>query len=156
MPASAPNLADADRELLVRLGQELRNTRKRLKVSAVAAAESAGMSRVTLHRIERGEPSVAMAAWVGMASALGLSLQLVDPKALPEALRIPERIRLDQYPELKKLAWQLQGVEELSPDDALDLYERNWRHVDRASLSLAEIALIKSLSQSLGGGRLLV
>lgn len=156
MPASAPNLADADRELLVRLGQELRNTRKRLKVSAVAAAESAGMSRVTLHRIERGEPSVAMAAWVGMASALGLSLQLVDPKALPEALRIPERIRLDQYPELKKLAWQLQGVEELSPEDALDLYERNWRHVDRASLSLAEIALIKSLSQSLGGGRLLV
>jgi transcriptional regulator with XRE-family HTH domain len=156
MPASAPNLADADRELLVRLGQELRNTRKRLKVSAVAAAESAGMSRVTLHRIERGEPSVAMAAWVGMASALGLSLQLVDPKALPEAVRIPERIRLDQYPELKKLAWQLQGVEELSPEDALDLYERNWRHVDRASLSLAEIALIKSLSQSLGGGRLLV
>jgi transcriptional regulator with XRE-family HTH domain len=156
MPAPAPVLADADRELLVRLGQELRNARKRMKVSAVAAAESAGMSRVTLHRIERGEPSVAMAAWVGMASALGLSLQLVDPKALPEALRIPELIRLDQYPELKKLAWQLQGVEELSPEDALDLYERNWRHVDRASLSLAEIALIKSLSQSLGGGRLLV
>jgi transcriptional regulator with XRE-family HTH domain len=156
MPAPAPILADADRELLVRLGQELRNARKRMKVSAVAAAESAGMSRVTLHRIERGEPSVAMAAWVGMASALGLSLQLVDPKALPEAVRIPERIRLDQYPELKKLAWQLQGVEELSPEDALDLYERNWRHVDRASLSLAEIALIKSLSQSLGGGRLLV
>lgn len=156
MPAPAPILADADRELLVRLGQELRNARKRMKVSAVAAAESAGMSRVTLHRIERGEPSVAMAAWAGAASALGLSLQLVDPKALPEAVRIPERIRLDQYPELKKLAWQLQGVEELSPEDALDLYERNWRHVDRASLSLVEIALIKSLSQSLGGGRLLV
>jgi transcriptional regulator with XRE-family HTH domain len=157
MPASAPSIPEADRELLVRLGQALRETRKRKKVSAIAAAESAGMSRVTLHRIERGEPSVAMAAWVALASALGLALQLVDPKAPPrQAMRVPERIRLDWYPELKKLAWQLQGIEELSPKDALDLYERNWRHVDRASLSLAERSLIEALSQALGGGRLLV
>jgi len=156
MPAAAPPVSDTDRERLIHLGQALRDARKRRKVSAVAAAESAGMSRVTLHRIERGEPSVAMATWMALASALGLVLELVDPNAPPQAVRVPERIRLDEYPQLKKLAWQLQGVDELSPKDALALYERNWRHVDRASLSQAEAALVRALSQTLGGGRLLV
>jgi transcriptional regulator with XRE-family HTH domain len=36
---------------------------KALKVSATTAAEAAGMSRMTLHRIERGEPSVTMGAY---------------------------------------------------------------------------------------------
>ena len=156
MPAAAPPVSDADRERLIRLGQALRDARKRRKVSAVAAAESAGMSRVTLHRIERGEPSVAMATWVALASALGLGLELVDPGAPREAFAIPERIRLDAYPQLKKLAWQLQGVDELSPKDALALYERNWRHVDRASLSPEETALVRALSEAFSGGRLLV
>jgi transcriptional regulator with XRE-family HTH domain len=156
MPAAAPPIADSDREHLIRLGQALRDARKRKKVSAVAAAEAAGISRVTLHRIERGEPSVAMAAWMALVSAMGLFLELVDPTASREAARIPERIRLDQYPQLKKLAWQLHGVEELSPKDALALYERNWRHVDRAGLAPTEAALIRALTQALGGGRLLV
>src|SRR3954447_13269804 len=157
MPAAAPAIAPAQRELLARLGQQLRAARERQKVSAVAAAEAAGVSRVTLHRIERGEPSVAMAAWVAVASTLGVTLALLDhsreAKAPPA---LPERIRLDDYPQLRKLAWQLADVQEVSPKEALDLYERNWRHVDRASLSSAELAFIQALSQALGGGRLLV
>jgi transcriptional regulator with XRE-family HTH domain len=156
MPAADLSTAEIERELLTRLGQRLRDVRRSQKVSAVAAAESAGMSRVTLHRIERGEPSVAMGAWVALAGALGLTLELMDTTALPRAAGIPGRIRLDEYPQLKQLAWHLHGVAELSPQEALDLYERNWRHIDRASLSIAEAALIHALSQSLGGGRLLV
>jgi len=38
----------------------LAEKRKALRVSATVAAEAAGMSRVTLHRIEKGEPSVTM------------------------------------------------------------------------------------------------
>ena len=122
----------------------------------VAAAEVAGMSRVTLHRIERGEPSVAIGAWVAAASALGLTLDLVSTKSPRKVAKLPARIRLGEFPELKKIAWQLKGVEELGPREALDLYERNWRHVDTAALTPREAGLIEALTQRFGGGRLLV
>lgn len=156
MPASPPPPSPADLDRLVRLGRRLAAARKQQKVTAVAAAEAAGISRVTLHRIERGEPAVSMGAWVAAASAVGLLLELVDGSAAPDPTPLPQRIRLDEYPALKKLAWQLQGVEELTPREALNLYERNWRQVDGPSLSMKEMALIGVLSRTLGGGRLLV
>lgn len=156
MPAAAPANSAADRELLVLLGEKLRRAREAQKVSAVAAAEAAGISRPTLHRIERGEPSVAMGAWVTLASALGLRFDVVDPHAPPPSAPLPERIRLDAYPQLKQLAWQLPGVEDLSPKEALDLYERNWRHVDARRLTPDEAALVRALAQAFGAGRLLV
>jgi transcriptional regulator with XRE-family HTH domain len=157
MPAAAPPVTPDALQSLARLGARLQIARKSQKVSAVAAAEAAGISRVTLHRIERGEPSVAMGAWMAVASALGLTIDVAAPGAAdPGNATLPEKIRLDEYPQLKKLAWQLQGVEELTPREALDLYERNWRHVEAASLSMKEIRLIHALSTALGGGRLLV
>jgi transcriptional regulator with XRE-family HTH domain len=156
MPAAAPELTAADKELLTRLGQQLRRARREQKVSAVAAAESAGMSRVTLHRIERGEPSVTIGAWLALANALGLSLGLVDTQAAPDHAKLPERIRLQDYPQLKALAWQVHAVDELTPQEALQLYERNWRHLDASALSPGELELIGKLTRSIGGGRLLV
>ena len=156
MPSASPPTSTSQQEQLARLGALLRAARKRQKASAVATAEAAGMSRVTLHRIERGEPSVAMGAWVAAAGALGLTLDPVDPRAPAEAPQLPARIRLADYPQLKQLAWQLHGVEDLSAQEALQLYERNWRHVDSKSLSAEERALIQALSHTLGGGRLLV
>lgn len=118
------------------------------------------MSRMTLHRIERGEASVAAGAWVAVALALGLQLQLTTPGAAaanaPTRAGLPDRIRLADYPQLRQLAWQLQGKDEVSPKEALDLYERNWRHIDRSQLTMHEIALIGALASTVGGGRLLV
>jgi hypothetical protein len=65
-------------------------------------------------------------------------------------------VRLDDYPQLKRLAWQRLGVAEVSPAEALSLYERNWRHIDPTSLDPAERALVHALAHQLGGGRLLV
>jgi transcriptional regulator with XRE-family HTH domain len=156
MPATASPLDTADRARLTRLGARLRAARREQSVTMVAAAEVAGMSRVTLHRIERGEPSVAIGAWIAAAGALGLSLDLVSTKAPRTAAKLPARIRLGDYPQLKKLAWQLKGVQDLAPREALDLYERNWRHVDPAALTPRETELIDALTQRFGGGRLLV
>jgi hypothetical protein len=47
---------------------------------------------------------------------------------------IPARIHLADYPQLKQLAWQVHGTDELTPAEALSIYERNWRHVDMQSL----------------------
>lgn len=154
--ATTPVVAPADQKRLALLGERIRTARKRQRVTAVAAAQAAGISRVTLHRIERGEPTVAVGAWVAVATALGLTFDMLDAKARAVATKLPKKIRLRDYPQLKELAWQLQGVDELSPPEALDLYERNWRHVDRAALSANEASLIDTLSRELSGGRLLV
>ena len=160
MPARTPLPPDHVATKLAALGERIREHRKALKVSAVDAAEAAGMSRVTLHRIERGEPSVTMGAYLGVASAVGLEFELVDPRKRGRSARgkppFPARIRLADYPQLKKLAWQLHGVATVTPEDALGLYERNWRHVDTAALDPAERALVNALAEHLGGGRLLV
>ena len=160
MPAVAPATGDTVAAALAALGGRLRAERKRLGVSAVTAAEAAGMSRVTLHRIERGEPSVTMGAYANAAAALGLALGVAGPPpAAPSRAKpacLPQRIRLAEYPQLARLAWQHQGAAEVTPAEALNLYERNWRHIEQAALAPHERALIHSLVASLGGSRLLV
>jgi transcriptional regulator with XRE-family HTH domain len=159
MPAKAPPVGDVLAARLRALGEYIRAHRERQKVSATVTAEAAGMSRVTLHRIERGEPSVTMGAYLSAIDAVGLQLELSDPQARPataDVTSLPERVRLADFPQLKRLAWQLHDVDELSPADALNLYERNWRHIDRAGMAPAEHALLKLLVDQLGAGRLLV
>jgi transcriptional regulator with XRE-family HTH domain len=138
------------------IGAALRVRRKELRISAVAAAEAAGLSRVTLHRIEKGEPSVTMGAYMAVFAVLGLEVQLspqVEKAAPATASRsgwIPARVRLADFPKLKELAWQVHGTGELSPREALDVYERNWRHLDAASLSAEERDLVDSLRRAFG------
>jgi hypothetical protein len=63
---------------------------------------------------------------------------------------IPARINLENYPQLKQLAWQLQGSTQLKPAEALGIYERNWRHVDTLALEPRERNLIVALRQAFG------
>lgn len=165
MPAKAPATTPQVEDRLAAIGAQVRLERLRLGVSATAAAEAAGLSRVTLHRIERGEPSVAMASYLAVLEALGLGLEVVGPSPPPSrspspprqaAARVPPRIRPADYPELQRLAWQLDPEATLSPAEALALYERNWRHVDVAAMPPAEQALLRALVQTEGKGRLLV
>lgn len=158
MPAKSPSVGEALTAQLKALGGRIRAHRQHQKVSATAAAEAAGMSRVTLHRIERGEPSVTLGAYLSALTTVGLQLDLCVPQADPADAHaaLPERVRLADFPQLKRLAWQLHGVDDLSPADALALYERNWRHIDAAGMTPAERALIQTLANGLGGGRLLV
>ena len=119
------------------------------------------MSRATLHRIERGEASVTMGAYLSVIVALGLNLEMMNPqqnKLYRESLTrdIPQKIRIADYKQLKKLAWQLKTTKELSPKEVLDLYERSWRHVDVKEMDLHEQRLLESLLAAFGRERLLV
>ena len=159
MPAKPPAIASYTTEHLIALGQQIRAHRKALRISATTAAEAAGMSRVTLHRIEKGEPSVTMGAYVNALVALGLNFGLVTPSELIEAHRvvdregwIPARICLMDYPQLKQLAWQVQGADTLSPKETWDIYERNWRHLDKLALTEHERQLIDALQLAFVGG----
>jgi transcriptional regulator with XRE-family HTH domain len=139
------------------LGAQIRAQRKALRLSATVTAEAAGVSRVTLHRIEKGEASVAVGAWCNALAALGLSLQArsaMDARA-DRAQRadrvgwIPARVALADYPQLKSLAWQVHGTDTLTPFEALDIYERNARHLDLQAMSADEQALLQALRQAL-------
>lgn len=137
------------------LGAELRARRKDLGVSAVVTSEAAGLSRVTLHRIEKGEPSVTMGAWSSVASALGMQLKLEIEKTANEVDLQPKgwwpvRIALADYPQLKALAWQVQGADYLTPVEACDIYERNARHMDLAAMREDEHDLWQALQQAFG------
>ena len=143
---------------LIALGQKIAAHRKALGISATAAAEAAGMSRVTLHRIEKGEPAVTMGAYVNAMTALGLNFGLIMPAEVIESQQsmdrddwIPIRILLNDYPQLKQLAWQVHGIETLTPIESWDIYERNWRHIDEQALTAGERQLIKGLRTVFGG-----
>lgn len=160
MPAPAPRSSPKLKKILRHLGGQIRARRKNLKVSAVATAEAAGISRVTLNRIERGEASVTLGAYLNVVSVLGLTLELSDANlsraSRQSAFELPEKIRLSDYPQLKRLAWQLKGATEISPQEALNLYERNWRHVNLNEMNVKERSLIQGLIAVLGKGRILV
>ncbi len=153
MPKQAPPAATQETLAgLQALGARLRTRRKALGVNGTAAAEAARLSRVTLHRIEKGEPSVTVGAWANVAGALGLTLDVHEVRANPgtaapagRAGWLPVRVALADYPQLKALAWQVHGTDTLTPREALDIYERNARHLDIAAMTERELALWEAL-----------
>lgn len=156
MPAKHPSISNATATKLGVLGQRIRTHRKALGLSATVVAEAAGLSRVTLHRLEKGAPAVTMAAYLNVMAALGLDFSLSVPTdqaiTAPVANRagwVPARVRLSDYPQLKQLAWQVHGVDELTPAEALSIYERNWHHIDVTALQPHEQQLVDALRLAL-------
>src|SRR5687768_958308 len=179
MPAKPTPLPDTQARLLAECGERLRKARLRRRLSAETAAAGAGVSRMTLHRAERGEPAVTIGTFIKLMGVLGLAgdvaLLARDDRAgrllqddqlprrrstAPRTRRRPARharIRLRDFAQLRQIAWQLDpGVVELGPEEAFALYERNWRHVDRDAMDAAERALLADLTATVGKGVLLV
>lgn len=93
-------------EALKRLGRSLRTARLRRKLPQAVLAERVGVSRFVLADIEKGKPTVSVAAHLGVLWALGLlshMQEVADPdrdeegKALerarsPKVARRPRRL----------------------------------------------------------------
>lgn len=87
---------------LRKLGADVSEARRRRRIPMALMAERAMISRATLHRIERGDPGVALGNYARVLFVLGLEkrlLQLADPGEDVvgldlEAERLPKRIRL--------------------------------------------------------------
>ena len=142
----------------LRLGQALRAARRALGITVTAAAQAAQVSRVTWHRLEKGEPTVALGALMAAGRVLDMTLTwgpfgavgiLAPPP--PADGHLPLRIPLADYPQLRQLAWQVGDHQQvLTPREALGLYERNWHHVQPAALEPRERALLDALRQVFG------
>ncbi|MFT3818617.1 MAG: helix-turn-helix domain-containing protein [Rubrivivax sp.] len=169
-------LLDSDNALLATLGERLHLARRRRRKTAQETATQAGITRVTLRRVEAGEPTVMMGTYLKVMAALGLAQDLVllarddahgqrlqderllQPQRRPAAAAkpAPRRIRLADYPLLREIAWSTDPAASLTPAEAFALYERNWRHLDRDAMSRKERDLVARLTATVGHGVLLV
>lgn len=83
------------------LGEDIKNARRRRRIQAALLAERAGISRITLGKIEKGDPSVSMGGYASVLFSLGLIKHLeilahsnhdIVGRELEEE-RLPKRIR---------------------------------------------------------------
>ena len=141
---------------LVQIGAQITARRKILGVRAQSCAGAANISRVTLHRIEKGEPSVNIGASLQVCEALGLNLGLIPLGAQETAENLAKRranpdmphIRIKDYPQLKALAWQLNEEDYLTDAEVISIYVRNKRFLDLDHVDGHERVLIKRLANS--------
>ncbi len=154
MPAAIEKLTSEQLEARVlALGLQVRQRRKAMSVSVITAAQAAGMSRDTWHRMEKGEVTVTIGAWFNALTVLGFEFGVgiaSEPPQARTADNIPVVVRLADYPQLAALAWQVQGSTEISARAAFDIYERSERHIDQVSLTPEEAALMDGLVRVFG------
>jgi transcriptional regulator with XRE-family HTH domain len=86
---------------LAKLGEDIRNARLRRRIPTTTMAERAFITRMTLQKVERGDPSVSLGIYAVVLFVLGLTPRLAeladvrsDELGLQlEEERLPKRIR---------------------------------------------------------------
>lgn len=67
-----------EKRMLVQVGRQLRLARLRRKASCELTAERAKISRATLWKIEKGDPTVSMGAYLSVLFALRLEKDILS------------------------------------------------------------------------------
>ena len=76
MPSKAPLAFPSEAKLLIDFGERLRLARLRRRLTAVVVAERANISRQTLAKAERGDPSVTLGTYLRILAIYGLENDL--------------------------------------------------------------------------------
>lgn len=124
-----------------RIGNDLRKARLGAGLTQETLARRAGIPRQKIIQLEQGKPGVAMATYLAVAEVLDLDM---TPRRI--------EVRIDQYPQLRELAWNRRADDTITERDALALYERNWRYVDEDRMPADERAFLDRLIDQHGGG----
>jgi len=77
MPRKAPPSFASETRLLIDLGARLRLARLRRRLTTTTVAERCNLSRPTLAKVERGDPSVTLGSYVRVLSVYGIQGDLV-------------------------------------------------------------------------------
>ena len=161
-----------DQELLSGLGQKVRLLRLEKNWTRQEMVVRSDIPYSTLRRIEStGEGSMRdyIKAFRSLGSLDGLADLLKPPPVTHQCSHRRMRassaarkredvtacelsITISEYPQLQAVAWNRRGDATCTEAEALALYERNWRFVDREHLIPAEKALIDRLVNAHGNG----
>jgi transcriptional regulator with XRE-family HTH domain len=90
---------------LTKLGADIRSARLRRRIPTTVMAERAFITRVTLYKIERGDPTVSLGAYAVVLFILGLTQRIgeladarnderglqLEEEQLPKRIRLPRR-----------------------------------------------------------------
>ena len=91
---------------LRKLGQDINDARRRRRITAQLMAQRAGLSRSTIGKIEKGDPTTSMGSYGAVLFVLGMEKRLSDlvdsihdlvgrrleDENLPQRVRIPNKI----------------------------------------------------------------
>ena len=105
---STSTLPVVARKVLRKLGADITVVRKKRRISTISMAERAFLSRSTLARIEKGDPTVSMGAHLSVLAILGLARNLgqvsdrtndtlgldLDEDRLPKRIRSGSQIKI--------------------------------------------------------------
>jgi transcriptional regulator with XRE-family HTH domain len=91
---------------LRKLGQDIRDARRRRRIPMQIMAERASTTRVTLSKVEKGDPGVSMGIYARVLFVLGMAERLAElADVTSDALgleleeeRLPQRIRRSNKP----------------------------------------------------------
>ena len=89
---------------LRKLGHDIRDARRRRRIPVAILAQRASISRMTLNKVEKGDPGVSLGTYATVLFALGMAERLADvadPRHDAVGLELeeehlPERIRLSR------------------------------------------------------------
>lgn len=70
MRKAAYSITPKTQEILTTMGEQIRLARMRRQLTATLVAERAGISRATLWKVEKGDPSVAMGIYAAVLHAM--------------------------------------------------------------------------------------
>ena len=76
-----------------KLGSDIRDARLRRRIPVAVAAERASISRMTLNKVEKGDPGVAFGIYATVLFVLGLADRLSD---LADARNDPTGLQLEE------------------------------------------------------------
>jgi transcriptional regulator with XRE-family HTH domain len=91
---------------LRKLGQDINDARRRRRITAQLMAERAGLSRSTIGKIEKGDPTTSMGSYGAVLFVLGMERRLSDlidgmhdlvgrrleDENLPQRVRLPRKM----------------------------------------------------------------
>jgi len=91
---------------LRKLGQDINDARRRRRITIQLMAERAGLSRFTIGKIEKGDPTTSMGSYGAVLFVLGMEKRLSDlvdsvydlvgrrleDEKLPQRIRLPRKI----------------------------------------------------------------
>ena len=78
---------------LRKLGHDIKDARRRRRIPMAIVAQRASISKPTLIKVERGDPSVSIASYATVLFVMGMAnrlADLVDPKNDPVGLQLEE------------------------------------------------------------------
>lgn len=99
------NLPIPVKRVLRKLGADMRDARRRRRIPTALMAERASISRMTLNKLERGDPGVSMGSYATVLFVLGMTARLdeladarhdsvglsLEEEHLPQRIRLPGR-----------------------------------------------------------------